>query len=204
MRRSPCPTTTAPVECFSIAQGARRSKPKLRPSAARAARFSLRCPVAWTNPPGWMNGSKTGEEGREGSQAAHDQKGQGRMSKNRVRNTRWVGARAEDHAAHQLQHLGYRIVERNRYFRCGEIDIIAFEEDVLCFVEVRHRADMSHGGAGRSVTHRKQRRISKAAACYLQRLTMPWPPCRFDVVALEGHPPSWRTILWRGAFEVIS
>ena len=112
------------------------------------------------------------------------------------------GAAAEAYAMNHLERSGYRIVARNPTFRCGEIDIVAYEGDVLCFVEVRHRSDDRYGGALASITPRKQRRLIRAAACYLKTQMHPWPLCRFDVVALDGTPPSWRTLLLRGAFEV--
>jgi putative endonuclease len=36
----------------------------------------------------------------------------------------------------------------------------------------------------------KQRRIVRAALHYLQRLAVP-PPCRFDVVAVQGGQIEW-------------
>lgn len=124
------------------------------------------------------------------------------MGTQRHRNKRDDGAAAEDYATFHLRHAGYRIVARNQAFRCGELDIVAYDGDILCFVEVRHRSDEQYGGATESITPRKQRRLIRAASCYLQKLMPPWPPCRFDVVALDGTPPSWRTVLLRGAFEV--
>ena len=118
------------------------------------------------------------------------------------RNTTEEGAAAEAFAASYLRRMGYRIVGQNRAFRCGELDIVAYEEEVLCFVEVRHRSQKRYGGALASITPSKQRRLIRAAACYLQTLKPPWPLCRFDVVALDGTPPGWRTLLMRGAFEV--
>ena len=44
---------------------------------------------------------------------------------------------------------------------------------------------VSHGGAGASVSLTKQRRIIFAARHFLMRLPH-LPPCRFDVVAIEG------------------
>jgi len=60
----------------------------------------------------------------------------------------------------------------------------------------RLRADSSFGGALASVTARKQQRLVLAARHYLAGLAH-LPPCRFDVVALDGVAVSWV----RGAFE---
>jgi len=57
-------------------------------------------------------------------------------------------------------------------------------------VEVRARADASHGGAAASVTAKKQQRLIYAAQHYLLRHASP-PPCRFDVVAIDGDHLTW-------------
>lgn len=133
----------------------------------------------------------------------HIEERQSHMSKRPSHHShREGGAAAEAYATKHLAEMGYRIVARNQTFRCGELDIVAYEGDVLCFIEVRHRSDDRYGGAIASITPRKQRRLIRAASCYLKKCLHPWPPCRFDVVALDGTPPSWRTLLLRGAFEV--
>lgn len=100
------------------------------------------------------------------------------------------GDAAEDRALHFLQQHGLTLVDRN--FRCkgGEIDLVMRERNTLVFVEVRKRADASYGGAAASITARKQARMIIAAQTYLQRYTAP-PPCRFDVVAMDGGATDW-------------
>ncbi|CAN6484063.1 unnamed protein product [Victoria cruziana] len=111
------------------------------------------------------------------------------------------GAAAEDRALRHLQTAGLRLLERN--YRTpgrggGEIDLVMQSADgTVVFVEVRQRADARHGGAAASVGRVKQRRIVLAARHYLLRWQVP-PPCRFDVVALEGEALSWLP----AAFEV--
>jgi len=60
----------------------------------------------------------------------------------------------------------------------------------LVFVEVRARAGVTHGGAAATVGAVKQRRIVLAARHYLMRHKTP-PPCRFDVVAIDGNHIEW-------------
>jgi putative endonuclease len=100
------------------------------------------------------------------------------------------GQAAEDLALRHLAGQGLELVERN--FRCkgGEIDLVMQERATLVFVEVRKRADRSHGGAAASVTAAKQRRLIVAAQIYLQRYRQP-PPCRFDVIAIDGAQLDW-------------
>ena len=81
--------------------------------------------------------------------------------------------------------------------RAGEIDLVMREPDgTLVFVEVRARAGTAHGGAAASVGLAKQRSLVFAARHYLARLAH-LPPCRFDVVAIDGERLEWL----KGAFE---
>lgn len=103
--------------------------------------------------------------------------------------TRALGETGELSALAHLQAAGLVLVARN--FRSpgrggGEVDLIMREPDgTLVFVEVRARAGAGHGGAAASVGWAKQRRVIFAARHFLARLSA-WPPCRFDVVAVQG------------------
>ena len=117
--------------------------------------------------------------------------------------TKTRGDAAEDAALAHLQAAGLRLLERNYRVgagpnrRAGEVDLIMTDRDgTLVFVEVRARADDSHGGAAASVTSRKQQRLIYAAQHYLLRHASP-PPCRFDVVAIDGDHLTWL----RAAFD---
>lgn len=101
-----------------------------------------------------------------------------------------TGAIGEDRALAYLQQQGLQPVARN--FRCktGEIDLIMRHEAVLVFVEVRARANDRHGGAAASITPAKQQRLIRTAQFYLQRLRS-LPPCRFDVIAIDGDTLRW-------------
>ena len=108
-----------------------------------------------------------------------------------------AGDAAEARALLWLQAQGLTAVARNYRVargpsaRGGEVDLILRERDgTLVFVEVRARADARHGGAAASVGVAKQRRIVFAAQHYLMRLGTP-PPCRFDVLALDGDEVQW-------------
>lgn len=114
-----------------------------------------------------------------------------------------AGDAAEARALAHLQAHGLALVQRNYRVargasaRGGEIDLVMRERDgTLVFVEVRARADASRGGAAASVGAAKQRRLVWAAQQYLRTLPV-LPPCRFDVVALDGEHLEWL----RGAFD---
>jgi putative endonuclease len=107
------------------------------------------------------------------------------------------GQAAEERALQYLQQRGLRLLERNYRVaagpgaRAGEVDLILQDRDgTLVFVEVRARASISHGGAAASVTKTKQNKLIYAARHYLLRHATP-PPCRFDVVALDGDVIDW-------------
>ena len=104
--------------------------------------------------------------------------------------------------AHLLRH-GLLLVQRNYRVaagprsRGGEVDLILRDADgTLVFVEVRARRDATHGGAAASIGATKQRRLVFAATHYLRRFASP-PPCRFDVVAIDGGEVRWL----RAAFD---
>lgn len=117
--------------------------------------------------------------------------------------TKGLGDEAEARALAHLQAHGLTLVERNYRValgpnrRGGEIDLILRERDAtLVFVEVRKRATASHGGAAASIGAAKQRSLVLAAQHYLRRFGSP-PPCRFDVVAIDGDALTWL----RAAFD---
>jgi putative endonuclease len=113
------------------------------------------------------------------------------------RSTKAVGDAAESLALAYLQRQGLVLVQRNYrvalgpHARGAEVDLILRERDgTLVFVEVRSRTGARHGGALASVGATKQRRIVRAAQHYLLRLPT-LPPCRFDVVAVQGDQLEW-------------
>jgi putative endonuclease len=103
--------------------------------------------------------------------------------------TKGRGDAAEALALARLGQAGLTLLESN--YRTpgrggGEIDLIMKDKDgTLVFIEVRQRASTSHGGAGASISAVKQQRIVFAARHYLMRFKT-LPPCRFDVVLVQG------------------
>ena len=117
--------------------------------------------------------------------------------------TKATGDSAESLALAWLQARGLVLVRRNYRVargpgaRGGEIDLILREADgTLVFAEVRARRSSAHGGAAASVGATKQRALVYAAQHFIARLPAP-PPCRFDVVAIDGDRIEWL----RGAFD---
>ena len=118
---------------------------------------------------------------------------------------------AEQLALVHLQQAGLVLVARNYKTPGrggGEVDLIMQEpssrEATLVFVEVRQRLNAAHGGAAASVGGAKQRRVIFAARYYLLRLKQ-MPPCRFDVVSIEGDLAHAPRIEWvKAAFDAPS
>ena len=111
--------------------------------------------------------------------------------------TKSLGDEAEERALQHLLGQGLTLVERNYRLARGpsargaEVDLIMRDRDgTLVFVEVRWRSTGDHGGAAASVSRGKQRKCILGAQSYLMTLRE-WPPCRFDVVAIDGDALQW-------------
>ena len=108
-----------------------------------------------------------------------------------------TGRAGEALAQRYLQARGMRVLERNyrvargRSRQGGEIDLILIDrEGTLVFAEVRVRRGGFGGGAAASVVATKQASLIYAAQTYLSGLDR-LPPCRFDVVAVDGDRVQW-------------
>lgn len=100
-------------------------------------------------------------------------------------NNRAVGTQFEEKAAEYLRKNGYHILEKN--FRCniGEIDLIAKDEDYLCFIEVKYRSDTAKGFPAEAITPNKIKKITRTAQFYMLLHKLPQDtPCRFDAVVI--------------------
>ena len=96
-----------------------------------------------------------------------------------------TGVGGEEDAYFHLRKLGYTIVARNfRSPRCrGEIDLIGWENDVLCFVEVKTRRSRDVKTPEAAVDRHKRREVAQVVREYLRHLP---PTCqwRFDIVSV--------------------
>jgi putative endonuclease len=97
-----------------------------------------------------------------------------------------AGGAGEEEACRFLAGLGYKIVKRNFQFgRIGEIDIVAYDGEVLVFVEVKARSQFEYGTPEESITPRKQAQLKKVASMYYYVNKLGDVDCRFDVIAIE-------------------
>ena len=113
------------------------------------------------------------------------------------------GAAGEAAAVGALEAAGYTVVERNYRCKAGELDVVACEDDVLCFIEVKAVRGEALGSPFERVTPHKQSQVRRAAAHYLQAKHDEPPVCRFDVVGVWMGPADVieRVEILRDAFE---
>ena len=104
------------------------------------------------------------------------------------------GALGESYAAAYLEQLGFRLVAANFTLPVGrnrrgaiinaEIDLIAYDGDTLCFIEVKSRTSDRFAPPQVNVDLRKRRQITRAARVYRQMLGIKDQPYRYDVVTV--------------------
>jgi len=115
-----------------------------------------------------------------------------------------TGKQGEEAAYFYLREQGYVMVARN--FRSprhkGEIDLIGWDGDELCFIEVKTRSRHSFVAAEAAVDAPKQAILRATARTYLRKVKND-PPTRFDVVSLyfEKDGPAEIT-LFKNAFPM--
>jgi putative endonuclease len=118
--------------------------------------------------------------------------------------TKASGDSGEAQALAYLAARGLILVRRN--FKTpgrggGEVDLIMRTPDgCLVFVEVRKRTHATYGGAAASITAVKKQRIILAAQHFISQLPR-IPPCRFDVVTLQGDAQDTRIQWLPAAFD---
>lgn len=112
---------------------------------------------------------------------------------------------AESVAAAYLQKKEYIILEKNYRVYRGEIDIIAFDDQCLVFVEVKATKRKSDWFAGERINARKQSRLIFAAQDFIQNTHLKYQSVRFDAVLLTLLPKhEWDIVHIRNAFELSS
>jgi putative endonuclease len=110
------------------------------------------------------------------------------------------GRRTEILAAGYLHAIGYRVVASSFRTKHGEVDLIAWDGNVLVFIEVKGRR--SNDPPEDAVNLIKQQRVVRAAHTYMARNGLNHVPYRFDILAVTSSPrlkPEFR--LLRDAFR---
>ena len=92
------------------------------------------------------------------------------------------GKTGEKLARDYLIKKGYRILEINYRNKVGEIDIIAFDNDVLIFIEVKSRTNTNYGYAYEAVNYKKQQKIINTSLIYIKSKRYDKFQLRYDII----------------------
>jgi len=97
-----------------------------------------------------------------------------------------LGRRGEDLAHRFLRAKRFIIVARNYRLSSGdaEADLIAWDGDVLVFVEVKSRESADFGPPERAIGEEKRAHLLRIARQYTRKTGTPWDRVRFDVVTV--------------------
>jgi putative endonuclease len=115
-----------------------------------------------------------------------------------------TGERGEEAAFFFLRRKGFTVVAQrwNDGPLPGDIDLIAWDGDVLCFVEVKTRSSRDVATASAAVDRNKRKTLRRLARLYLRHLPDgTQPDTRFDIVTVYELPRREREVqLIRAAF----
>lgn len=115
-----------------------------------------------------------------------------------------TGTHGEEEAYFYLRQQGYVVIARNyRSPRCrSELDMVAWDGETLCFVEVKTRSSRGVFPAESAVDYEKRRDLSRVAREFLRKIGGQ-PAYRFDVVSVyleQDRQPD--IVLFKSAFSM--
>jgi putative endonuclease len=124
-----------------------------------------------------------------------------------------LGQLGEAYAAAYLEQIGYRLVAANFTLPVGrnlrgavvnaELDLIAYDQQTLSFIEVKTRASDWFAPPQANVDLRKRRQIARAARAYRELFELEHQSYRFDVVTVVlAAPEPPRVDLLRNYFTL--
>jgi len=95
-----------------------------------------------------------------------------------------LGGRGESIAAAYLAIKKMDVLARNHRNKHGEIDIIARDGEVVCFIEVKTRRATTRSRPSEGLSDRQKKRISRAAAAYFRQIGRPKVVFRMDLIEI--------------------
>lgn len=116
-----------------------------------------------------------------------------------------TGLRGEREALFHLRKLGYTVIARrwkSTKLR-GDIDLIGWDGEWLCFVEVKTRTARDTTPAESAVDRDKQEMLRRMAWAYLKGFPERMRgeiPVRFDVMSVYLQPTGTEFEIYKGAF----
>jgi len=99
-----------------------------------------------------------------------------------------LGKKGEDLACEYLEKRKYLIFDRNYQFEKQEIDIVAYENGEIVFVEVKTRSGSKWIFPEMAITEEKKKNLYKVAQAYLYERRLEGVPARFDVLSIFIFP----------------
>jgi putative endonuclease len=106
------------------------------------------------------------------------------------------GRKGERIACRFLLRQGFDVLARRYRGRSGELDIIAFESEILVFVEVKTRRSRAFGEPWEFVDWQKQQKLRRTAEEFIGDNDLSQYSYRFDIVSVIGR----HATLFRNAF----
>ncbi len=100
-----------------------------------------------------------------------------------------LGKEGEEIALRYLKKKKYKIIKKGFRLLKGEIDIIAYDQKTLVFIEVKTRKNFDYGHPEESVTYLKQKQIKKIASGFMSMNNLTNVECRFDVISIMPEKP---------------
>lgn len=98
-----------------------------------------------------------------------------------------LGDQGEQLALEYIKNLGYKILAQNYRTPYGEIDIVAVQNNVTCFIEVKTRTSSNFGRPMDAITKYKLRNIQKSSEYYLSKNPNLPKACSIDVIEIYAN-----------------
>ena len=114
-----------------------------------------------------------------------------------------MGEQGELTALFYLRQHGYVVVARRWQTpkQRGDLDLIAWEGDTLCFIEVKTRGSQAVATAESAVDEDKRKVLRRMARHYLKAIDPPAHTARFDVISVYLGTAVPAITLFRWAFD---
>ena len=95
-----------------------------------------------------------------------------------------LGKRGEHIACTYLKKRRYEIIEKNFFCKLGEIDIIAKQENIIIFIEVKTRKNKYYGNPAEAINKTKKIHMYNVAKYYMQIKELRNIQVRFDAIEI--------------------
>ena len=98
-----------------------------------------------------------------------------------------TGQYGEDLAKNYLTDLGWQVVATNYRYGKAEVDLIAWDNKILVFAEVKTRRNQRYGYPEEAVSSKKESLMAAAAGAYMRAIDYDGE-LRFDIISIILEP----------------